>query len=143
MKVVQLCLTLWDPMDCTVHAILQAKILEWVDFLFSRGPCQRGIQPGSPALQTDSLPTEQSGNKKYFPKLNQVKDWIRHPQLPPPSLMAQKVKNLPAMQETWVQFLGGEDPLGKEMATHSGILAWKIPTDRGDLRATVYGVIRV
>ena len=41
--------------------------------------------------------------------------------------MAQTVKNLPAMQETWVQSLGWEDPLEKEMATHSSILAWKIP----------------
>ena len=37
------------------------------------------------------------------------------------------VKNLPAMQETWVQSLGWEDPLEEEMATHSNILAWKIP----------------
>ena len=37
------------------------------------------------------------------------------------------VKNLPAVQETWVQFLGQEDPLEKEMATHSSILAWRIP----------------
>ena len=37
------------------------------------------------------------------------------------------VKRLPAMQETWVQSLGREDPLEKEMATHSSILAWKIP----------------
>ena len=37
------------------------------------------------------------------------------------------VKNLPAMQETWVQSLGREDPLEKRMATHSSILAWKIP----------------
>ena len=43
------------------------------------------------------------------------------------SLIAQSVKNLPAMQETWVRFLGQEDPLGKEMAIHSSILAWKIP----------------
>ena len=43
------------------------------------------------------------------------------------SLVAQLVKNLPAMQETWVRFLSQEDPLGKEMATHSSILAWKIP----------------
>ena len=42
------------------------------------------------------------------------------------SLTAQSVKNLPAMQETWVQFLGWEDPLEKEMATHSSTLAWKI-----------------
>ena len=41
--------------------------------------------------------------------------------------IAQLVKNLPAMQETWVWFLGWEDPLEKEMATHSSILAWRIP----------------
>ena len=41
--------------------------------------------------------------------------------------MAPRVKNLPAMQETWVRSLGWEDPLEKEMATHSNILAWKIP----------------
>ena len=40
--------------------------------------------------------------------------------------VAQMVNNLPAMQETQVRFLGWEDPLGKEMATHSNILAWKI-----------------
>ena len=42
-------------------------------------------------------------------------------------LIAQSVKNLPAMQETWVRFLGWEDPLEKEMATHSSILAWRMP----------------
>ena len=41
--------------------------------------------------------------------------------------MAQMVKCLPAMRETWVQSLGQEDPLEKEMGTHSSILAWKIP----------------
>ena len=43
------------------------------------------------------------------------------------ALVAQLVKNLPAMQETCVQFLGQEDTLEKEMATHSSILAWRIP----------------
>ena len=42
------------------------------------------------------------------------------------SLVAQKLKRLPAMRETWVQSLGGEDPLEKEMATHSSVLAWRI-----------------
>ena len=42
------------------------------------------------------------------------------------SLVAQRVKRLPAMQETWVRSLGQEDPLEKEMAIHSSILAWKI-----------------
>ena len=41
--------------------------------------------------------------------------------------MAQRVKSLPAVQETWVRSLGGEDPLEKEMATHSSILAWRMP----------------
>ena len=41
--------------------------------------------------------------------------------------MAQMVKNLPAMQETWVQSQGQEDPLENGMATHSNILAWRIP----------------
>ena len=41
--------------------------------------------------------------------------------------MAQTVKRLPTMRETWVRSLGWEDPLEKEMATHSSILAWKIP----------------
>ena len=43
------------------------------------------------------------------------------------SLVAQLVKNPPAMQETWVRSLGGEDPLQKGMATHSSILAWRVP----------------
>ena len=51
----------------------------------------------------------------------------RLPQCKGASLVAQKVKNLPAMQETWVQSLGQEDPLEKRMATHSSILAWEIP----------------
>ena len=43
------------------------------------------------------------------------------------SLIAHLIKNLPAMQETWVRSLGWEDPLEKEMATHSTILAWRVP----------------
>ena len=43
------------------------------------------------------------------------------------SLLAQMVKNLPVIQETWVQSLGWEDPLEKKMATYSSILAWEIP----------------
>ena len=43
------------------------------------------------------------------------------------SHVAKRLKSLPLMQETWVRFLGWEDPLEKEMATHSSILAWRIP----------------
>ena len=56
------------------------------------------------------------------------------------SLVAQLVKNPPAMQETLVQFLGWKDPLEEDLATHSRILAWRIPTDRGAWWATVHGV---
>jgi len=53
--------------------------------------------------------------------------------------VAQLVKNLPAMWETWVRSLGWEDPLEKGMATHSSILAWRIPwlEEPGRLQSTV------
>ena len=53
------------------------------------------------------------------------------------------VKNLPAMQETWIQSLCWEDPLEEGMATHSVILAWRIPIDKGAWQATVHGSQRV
>ena len=56
------------------------------------------------------------------------------------SLVAQLVKNLPAMWETWVRTLGWEDPLEQGMATHSSILALRIPVDRGAWLATVHGI---
>ena len=56
------------------------------------------------------------------------------------SLVAQVVKNPPAVRESWVRSLGWEDPLEKGKATHSSILAWRIPKDRGAWRATVHGV---
>ena len=54
--------------------------------------------------------------------------------------MAQRVKRPPAMQETWVQSLGWEDPLEKEMATDSSTLAWEIPRTDEPGRTTVHGV---
>ena len=56
------------------------------------------------------------------------------------SLVAQTVKNLPAMPETRVLSLGLEDPLEKGMAPQSSILAWRIPMDRGAWRATIHWV---
>ena len=52
-------------------------------------------------------------------------------------MVAQMAKNLPAMQETWVQSLGWKDPLEKQMANHSSILAWRIPKteDPGGLQS--------
>ena len=56
------------------------------------------------------------------------------------SLVAQTVKNLPTMRETWVRSLDWEDPLEESMATHSSILAWRISMDRGAWQAAVHGV---
>ena len=59
------------------------------------------------------------------------------------SLLAQTVKNhLPAMWETWVRSLGWEDPLEEGMATHSRILAWRIPMDKEAWWAKVHGVTK-
>ena len=55
-------------------------------------------------------------------------------------MVVHMVRNPPAMQETQVQSLGREDPLEKEMATHSSILAWEIPMDRVAWWAAVHGV---
>ena len=58
------------------------------------------------------------------------------------SLVAQIVKNLTAMQETLVQYLGWEDPLEKEMAIHSSTLAWEIPWTEEPGQGTVHGVAK-
>ena len=58
------------------------------------------------------------------------------------SLVAQMVKNLPTMWETWVQSLGWEDSLEEGMETHFSILAWRIPMDRGAWWATVHRITK-
>ena len=56
--------------------------------------------------------------------------------------MVQMVKKLPAMQKTWVQFLGWEEPLEKDMATHSSFLACRISMDRRAWRAAVHEITK-
>ena len=63
-KVTQSCPTLCDPIDYTVHGILQARILEWQPFPYSKGSSQPKIKPRSPTLQADSLPVESPGKPK-------------------------------------------------------------------------------
>ena len=63
-KVAQSCPTFCSTMDCRVHGILQARILEWVAFPFSRGSFQPGIEPRSPALLADSLLAELQGKPR-------------------------------------------------------------------------------
>ena len=68
-------------------------------------------------------------------------DWIHHSG-GQASLVAQLVKNPPAMHETWVRSLGWQDPLEDGMAIHSSIVAWRIPMDRSVRWATVHGVAK-
>ena len=67
-KVAQLCPTLWDPMDYTVHGILQARILEGVAFPSSGDLPNPGLEPRTPALQADSLPAEPQGKPQWLDK---------------------------------------------------------------------------
>ena len=71
-----------------------------------------------------------------------LKQWwnAHHVKLTSLSVLAQTVKNPPAMRETWVWFLGWEDPLEEGLATHSSIFAWRSTMDRGAWRAPVHGV---
>ena len=69
--------------------------------------------------------------------------WYSHfPTCPRASLVAQTVKDLPAVWDTWFQSLGWEDPPEQGMATHSSILTWRIFMDRGAWQATVHGVAK-
>ena len=104
-----------SPLGSSVHGILQARIVEWVAIF----PCSiPGL--GRSTGEGIGYPLQYS--------------WA--------SLVAQVVKNPPAMQETWVRSLGWDDPLEEGMAAHSSILAWRIPVDRGAWRATVHGVAK-
>ena len=101
--VAQSCLTLCDSMDCSppgssVYGIFQARILEWLAISSSRG----------------------SSRSKDWTHISCVSG------IAGASLVAQSVKNLPVVQETWVLSLGWEDPLQKGTAAHSSILAWGI-----------------
>ena len=69
-----------------------------------------GIKPGSPALQADSLPLSHQGSS---PKEVETLKFLHDLAIKRASLVAQLVKNPPAMRETWVRFLGWEDPLEK------------------------------
>jgi len=84
---------------------------------------------GFPDSSTGKESTCNAGDPGWIPGLRRSPgEGIGYPlQYSWASLVAQLVKNLPAMWETWVQSLGWEDPLKKGKATHSSILAWRIP----------------
>ena len=86
------------------------------------------ISQGSRIISFGEGVAKQEGRslvKNLLGPWNSINDYLGPK--PVASLVAELVKNLPAMQETWIRSLGWEDPLEKGMATHSSILAWKIP----------------
>ena len=107
-----------DPMDCnppgsSVYGILQARILEWVAMSSCRG---------------SSWPRDQISISYQKPPYTHTHTHTYvHIYTHRASQVALVVKNPTVIHETWVRSLGGEDPLEKEMVTHSSILAWRIP----------------
>ena len=97
---------------------------------------------GVPGRSTDKESTCHAGDLSSTPGLGKSPGGgIGYPfQYSWASLVAQMVKNLSVMWETWVQSLGQEDPLEEGVATYSGILAWRIPMNRGGWWATVHGI---
>ena len=102
-------------MDCTVHGILQARILEWVAYPLSRGSFQTRNQPGVFCIAGKFL--AHAGDLGSIPRSGRSSgEGIGYPfQCSWTSLVAQLVKNLTAMWETLVRSLGWEDPLEKEV----------------------------
>ena len=87
----------------------------------------------------------QTANEHCLHVIKQVLTSVPSPkklQLIPDKMVAQMVKNLPAMWETWVLSLSWEDSLEEGMANHSSVLAWRIPMDRGAQWATIRGVTK-
>ena len=91
----------------TVHRVLKARILKWFAIPFSSGPHFVRTLHHDPNILAYFLFTTKYAEKRAF-------------------LVAHMIKNLPVIQETWVGSLGREDPLKKDMASHSSILAWRI-----------------
>ena len=142
--------------------ILQARILEWFTMPFPRRFSHQGSNPGLLHCM-DSLPSEPPG--KPLPTYTGTQSpalWARTQHFSGPArlklklllsefitiflhstLVAQTVKCLSTMWETWVRSLGWEDPLEKEMAIHSSTIAWKIPCTEEPGRLQSMGSQRV
>ena len=140
----QCCLTLCDPIDCSlpgssVHGIFQVRLLEQFTISYSKGSYPLRDRTHVSCVSYVSRQTlYHCATWEALSILHTIYYFIDtilwNGDLPSGSA----VKNPPAMQETWVQFLGWEDPLKKEMATDSSILAWRIPwtEDPGGLQST-------
>ena len=127
--VTQLCPTLWDlmnysPPGSSVHRDSPRRILEWVAVSFSRGSSHSRDRTQVSRIADGVVTVWGTGAVSFLwfslaPRIGH--DWSDL------AAAATYTKNLPPMLETWVWSLGEEDPLEKETATHSIILAWEIP----------------
>ena len=139
-EVTQSCPTLCYLMDCSlpgssVHGIFQAIVLEWIAVSFSK---------------ESSRPRDRTWVSHIVDRRCTVCDLSQRSRncayicicVCRASLAAQRIKRLPAVQETQVWSPGWEDSLEKEMATHSSILAWRIPWTEEPEWATVHGVVK-
>ena len=159
-KLLQLCLTLCNPMDhslpgSSIHGILQARILEWVAMCSSRGSSQHW-QVGSlplvpPGKQSNESPTIKSlrPSKLELWKSSSFLSFLWEGELlwyncyPVCGMVAQLVKNLPAMQKTQVQSLGWKDPVGEGNDNPLQYSYLENPIDKAAWQATVHEVQRV
>ena len=170
-KSLQSCLSLCDPMDCSppvfsVLGIFQARILEWLPCPPPGHLSNPGIKPmslTSPALASGFFTTGATGKPlstaTWFNLCfkNQSTEYCVDKGSEQTKVElgravstlgfagSSTVKIPPAMQEPQekqIQSLGEEDPLEKEMASHSSVLTWRIPMDRGAWRTTVHGAAK-
>ena len=125
MLVAHSCLTLCDPMDCSppgssVHGDSPGKntLVGSHSLLQGIFPTEE-LNPGLLHCRQILYHLSHQGSPNFSLQKHTLLNWA--------SLVAQRLKRLPAMRETWVRSLGREDPLEKEMATHSSILVWRIP----------------
>ena len=100
------------------------------------------IESGSPALQADYLPAELPGKPYSYPSI--LTKFVFKVEVKKMVAQMVKKKKMPAMQETWAQSQGQEDPLEKVMATHSSFLAWRISwtVEPGGLQSTASQRVR-
>ena len=126
-----------QPTRLPLPGILKARALEWVA-TGMQGPRKPGSPPPASTLAGPLLLCHTQGLCTCWPLAVVSRSGSLHLLLPLPRIfllhgakwaspVAQLVKNPPAMRETWVRFLGREDPLEKGKATHPSILAWRIP----------------
>ena len=147
-----------SPPGSSVHGISQTRMLEWVAISFSRRSSpprdwthiscisgqilyRRATREVLPSLEiyvfTDTYICVHACARAHTHTHTHIYIYAWA------SLMAQMVKNLPAMQETWVRFLDWKDPLEKRMVTHSGIIVWRVSWTKEPHRLQSMGLQRV